>query len=56
VHAGARHGFRAPFPVRHRRPFANINIDQIADEEFNKTEQDLDILNREILAAWKSVK
>ena len=32
----------------------NIYIDQIDDEEFSRREQDLDILNREILAAWKS--
>ncbi len=34
----------------------NIYIDQIDDEEFSRREQDLDILNREILAAWKSVQ
>ena len=32
----------------------NIYVDQIDDEEFSRREQDLDILNREILAAWKS--
>ncbi len=32
----------------------DIYIDQIDDEEFSRREQDLDILNREILAAWKS--
>ena len=32
----------------------NIYIDQIDDDEFDRREQELDALNRDLVAAWKS--
>jgi hypothetical protein len=50
------HGYSRTWDSARDAQTLNTYIDQIADEEFNKREQDRDIWNREILAACKSVK